>query len=200
MHNLGKKSFVAVLLFGVVFGVINCKDEPHPNGCSIPWYAEVFNLFIKNNKDFNYIFGDINWGKGFFDDECIRHDHCYVNGSYTYGMSRSQCDNAFFQDMNMKCTTNTTVVNSDTVTKCLDTAGLMYNAVNLLGASHFSTDQVCKYYDKDYVTSYTSFVSPLCTSNCIPVNMCSGNRVTCRYCVGSCASTGSATDCPTPIF
>lgn len=59
--------------------------------CSNPWLASAAATFLT--------VGISNYWEDKFSMACVRHDGCYRHGKATYGFSRTECDDMFYEDM-----------------------------------------------------------------------------------------------------
>jgi hypothetical protein len=113
--------------------------------CSMPWLGQAVATILTG--------GVAEYYKDRFSMACVRHDGCYRHGKATYGLSRTQCDNMFYEDMKKTCApiASWSSVLSAGITSagCSEAAGAYYKAVQNFGESHYhgSTSTRC-YYDR----------------------------------------------------
>jgi coproporphyrinogen III oxidase len=107
-----------------------------PVGCSIP---EVVLLLS----------GDYEEQAEKFHPACVTHDFCYRHGVATYGVTRDECDTAFYDDMKKTCKGlgGLGVLDIQGFGTCQLAANQTYEAVRRRGEEHFqtTTSTYCEY-------------------------------------------------------
>jgi hypothetical protein len=111
--------------------------------CSNPWIVQALTTMGTGGIS-NYI-------EDLFSMACVRHDGCYRHGRATYGLTRTQCDDMFYEDMKKKCPSLdswTGVLTLGTsVGVCQGAALAYYRAVQNYGDSHYHRNGTVCHYD-----------------------------------------------------
>ena len=71
-------------------------EPAHPCGGSDPVGCSIPEVLTALSTDFEKQAGK-------FHPSCVQHDFCYRHGYTTYGLTREQCDRAFYDDMRKRC-------------------------------------------------------------------------------------------------
>ena len=107
-----------------------------PVGCSIPSVVTAISSEYENqiNK---------------FKAACVLHDFCYRHGHATYGVSREQCDETFYENMKDACgpVGLLAILDAKDGASCRIAAKQNYEAVRRYGEEHYltTTSSVCEY-------------------------------------------------------
>lgn len=93
-----------------------------PVGCSVPLVVTALSTDLENQFEK-------------FHPSCVQHDFCYRHGYATYGMSREQCDQEFYDDMKDRCADGglLNVLDPEGSGTCRFAAKQMYSAVRRYG-------------------------------------------------------------------
>jgi len=107
-----------------------------PLGCSIPPAVLVASRDYEEQADK-------------FHNACVTHDLCYRHGAATYGTTREECDDEFYENMKAACQgmAGLGVLDPADFAKCQVAALETYEAVREHGAKHFraATSSYCDY-------------------------------------------------------
>jgi len=107
-----------------------------PLGCSIPNTVRVLSDDLLQQADK-------------FHPACVTHDLCYRYGAATYGLSREECDDEFYENMKTACSGlgGLAILDPENYAKCNLAAFETYEAVRKHGEEHFQTtaSTVCEY-------------------------------------------------------
>jgi coproporphyrinogen III oxidase len=107
-----------------------------PLGCSIPAAVLVVSKDYEEQADK-------------FHNACVTHDLCYRHGAATYGLSRKQCDDEFYDNMKAACSgfKGLGVLDPEDFAKCQFAAKQTFEAVRTHGEKHFqaTTSTYCAY-------------------------------------------------------
>jgi hypothetical protein len=86
-----------------------------------------------------------------FHPACVTHDFCYRHGFATYGASRDECDNTFYDNMKAACggTFSIIVVDFEQSAICNLAARQTFNVVRTYGEKHYQSSggSYCEYRD-----------------------------------------------------
>ena len=109
--------------------------ELEPLGCSIPQAVLLIEEYSQQADKFHAA--------------CVTHDLCYRHGNITYGLSRKECDDEFYENMRDACagTANLGILDAEDYAKCQLAANQTYRAVEEHGAPHFKlgSGSYCEY-------------------------------------------------------
>ena len=99
--------------------------EQEPLGCSIPQTVLIIEEYSRQADKFH--------------SACVTHDLCYRHGNITYGLSREECDDEFYENMKAACagTANLGILDPEEYAKCQLAANQTYRAVKKHGEPHF---------------------------------------------------------------
>lgn len=130
-----------ILLVFLSACAVNPAEHPcgelEPLGCSIPQAVLLIEEYAQQADKFH--------------DACVIHDLCYRHGNITYGLSREECDNEFYDNMKGACagTANLGMLDPEEYAKCQLAANQTYKAVKERGEPHFKlgSGSYCEYRD-----------------------------------------------------
>ena len=109
--------------------------ELEPLGCSIPEAVLLFEDYAQQADKFHRA--------------CVRHDLCYRHGNITYGLTREECDDEFYDMMKDSCagTANLGLLDPEDYAKCQLAAQQTVAAVRKHGEKHFKlgSGSYCEY-------------------------------------------------------
>jgi len=84
-----------------------------------------------------------------FHAACVTHDYCYAHGLATYGATRQECDDIFYEDMKRTCLgpAGLGVIDPENFSECQLVASQAHAAVQRFGEKHYlsTTSTVCEY-------------------------------------------------------
>jgi hypothetical protein len=87
-----------------------------------------------------------------FHPACVTHDFCYRHGYATYGISREECDDRFYEDMKMACADTSGLDRFDFEQSaiCKLSANQTFKSVRRYGEPHYrtTTSSYCEFRDE----------------------------------------------------